>query len=272
MTDFWNQVLYLAETTTFRVGNQLLKDFGNVTADEKADGSLITKSDKWADTEIREAIASTFPTHGILTEESNQIFPNNEWCWIVDPLDGTTNFAKGVPIWAICIGLLYRGTPIFGYVHLPPLGQSYYGFYYQENKNYLTNPPINRAFLNHRKIQPIKDKITGNHLFNICTRSTKILPQIPTKIRMLGIASYNFLLVAAGASIAGVEATPRIWDITASWVVAKAAGAIWIPLVSRDIFPLTIGKDYLSHPFPTLVVGNEELVPYFLPIVEPLRK
>ncbi|OZH56124.1 inositol monophosphatase [Hydrocoleum sp. CS-953] len=272
MTDFWNQVLNFAETTTFRVGNQLLKDFGNVKADEKADGSLVTKSDKWADREIREAIASTFPTHGILTEESQQIFPSNEWCWIIDPLDATTNFAKGMPIWGTCMGLLYRGTPIFGYVNLPPLRQSYYGFYYQEHQNYLSNPPITRAFLNHRQIHPLKDRITGNHLFNLCSRSTKIIPQLPTKIRMIGIASYNFLLVASGTSIGGIEATPRIWDIAASWVIAKAAGAIWIPLGSADIFPLKIGKDYLSHPFPTLVVGNEELVPYFLPIVKSLGR
>ena len=155
---------------------------------------------------------------------------------------------------------------------MPPLSQSYYAFYCQENQTYLTNRPITRAFLNNRQIQPIKDVITGNHLFNICSRSTKILPQLPTKIRMLGMASYNFLLVASGASIGGVEATPRIWDIAASWVIAKAAGAIWIPLRSEDIFPLKIGKDYLSHPFPTLVVGNEELVPYFSAIVEPLIK
>ncbi len=272
MTDFWNQILNFAETTTFRVGNQLLKDFGNVQADEKADGSLVTKSDKWADREIREAIAYTFPTHGVLTEESQQIFPSNEWCWIIDPLDATTNFAKGVPIWGTSIGLLYQGIPIFGYVNLPPLCQSYYGFYYQENQTYLTNPPITRAFLNHRPIQPIQDRVSGNHLFNICSRSTQILPQLPTKIRMLGMASYNFLLVACGASIGGIEATPRIWDIAASWVIAKAAGAVWIPLESGDIFPLKIGKDYLSHPFPTLVVGNQELVSYFLPLVEPLRR
>ena len=272
MTNFWNQVLNFAETTTFRVGNQLLKDFGNVKADEKVDGSLVTKSDQWADREIREAIASTFPSHGILTEESQQIFPSNEWCWIIDPLDGTTNFAQGVPIWGTCMGLLYRGTPIFGYVDLPPLRQSYYGFYDQANQIYFTNPPINRAFLNHRQIQPIKDRIGGHHLFNICSRSTKILPQLPTKIRILGMASYNFLLVASGISIGGVEATPRIWDIAASWVIAKAAGAIWLPLRSGDIFPLKIGKDYLSYPFPTLVVGNKELVSYFLPIVESLRK
>ena len=272
MADLWNQILNFAEKTTFIVGNQLLKDFGNVKADKKADGSLVTKADKWADRVIREAIASSFPTHGILTEESQQIFPSNEWCWIIDPLDGTTNFAKGVPIWGICMGLLYQGIPIFGYVNMPPLSQSYYAFYCQENQTYLTNQPITRAFLNNRQIQPIKDVITGNHLFNICSRSTKILPQLPTKIRMLGVASYNFLLVASGASIGGVEATPRIWDIAASWVIAKAAGAIWIPLRSEDIFPLKIGKDYLSHPFPTLVVGNEELVPYFSAIVEPLIK
>ncbi|MCL2932569.1 MAG: inositol monophosphatase family protein [Trichodesmium sp. MAG_R03] len=272
MTDFWNKVLNFAETTTLRVGNQLLQDFGNVKAVQKADGSLVTKSDQWADREIREAIAYNFPSHGILTEESQQVFPSNEWCWIIDPLDGTTNFAKGVPIWGTCMGLLCRGTPIFGYVNLPPLRQSYYGFYGQENQTYFTNYPITRAFLNNQQIQPIQDRIISNNLFNVCSRSTKILPQLPTKIRMLGMASYNFLLVASGASIGGVEATPRIWDIAASWVIAKAAGAIWLPLGSEDIFPLKIGQDYLSYPFPTLVLGNKELVSYFLPLFESLRK
>ncbi|MDJ0557231.1 MAG: inositol monophosphatase family protein [Microcoleaceae cyanobacterium MO_207.B10] len=272
MTDFWNQVLNFAEITNLRVGNQLLKDFGNVHADEKADGSLVTKSDKWADREIREAIANTFPTHGVLTEETQQIFPSNEWCWIIDPLDATTNFAKGVPIWGTSMGLFYRGNPVFGYVHLPPLRQSYYGFYYDKNKFFFTKPPITRAFLNHSPIEPIQDTITSNHLFNLCSRSIEILPELPTKIRMLGMASYNFLLVACGASIGGVEATPKIWDIAASWVIAKAAGAVWIPLVSEDIFPLKIGKNYLQYPFPTLVVGNQKLVSDFLPLVEPLRR
>ncbi|MGB3509531.1 MAG: inositol monophosphatase family protein [Microcoleaceae cyanobacterium] len=272
MTDFWNQVLNFAETTTFRIGNQLLKDFGNVYAEEKADGSLVTKSDKWADREIREAIAHSFPSHGVLTEETQHIFPSNEWCWIIDPLDATTNFAKGVPIWGISMGLLYQGIPVFGYVHLPPLRQSYYGFYYQENQINFTNPPLIRAFLNHQPIQPIQDELRGNHLFNLCSRSTSILPELPTKIRMLGMASYNFLLVASGASIGGVEATPRIWDIAASWVIAKAAGAVWISLESGDIFPLKVGKNYLSHPFPTLCVSSEKLVSVFLPLVEPLRR
>ena len=80
MNDFWTQVLDFASSTTKRVGSQLMQDFGQVQADQKADGSLVTKADKWADEEIRNAIAATFPSHGILSEEGEHIFPDTEWC------------------------------------------------------------------------------------------------------------------------------------------------------------------------------------------------
>ncbi|HEY9752528.1 MAG TPA: inositol monophosphatase, partial [Coleofasciculaceae cyanobacterium] len=67
--DFWQQVLIFAETSTQRVGQQLLQDFGQVQAIEKADGSLVTQADRWADEELRRAISTTFPAHGALSEE-----------------------------------------------------------------------------------------------------------------------------------------------------------------------------------------------------------
>jgi Archaeal fructose-1,6-bisphosphatase and related enzymes of inositol monophosphatase family len=110
MTNFWDSILSFARVTVERVGQQLLQDFGSVQADEKDDGSLVTKSDNWADAEIRSAIASTFPSHGILSEEGEQVFPDTEWCWVVDPLDGTTNFLGefrfGVFLWVCCIAEL----------------------------------------------------------------------------------------------------------------------------------------------------------------------
>ncbi len=120
MSDFWTQVLDFAQTITAQVGTRLLQDFGHVwaaekQAAEKADGSLVTQSDRWADEVLRKAIAQAFPDHGVLSEEVEHIFPANDWCWIVDPLDGTTNFARGLPIWGISLGLLYKGTPVFGY-------------------------------------------------------------------------------------------------------------------------------------------------------------
>ena len=269
MTDFWKDVLTFAEATATRVGKQLLSDFGSVAASEKADGSLVTRSDKWADKEIREAIASSFPTHGILSEEGQHVFPENDWCWIIDPLDATTNFARGIPIWGVCLGLLYRGTPVFGYIHLPPLGYSFHGFCFEGNE---TTPPRQGAFLNHRPICPTTDKLTSNHFFNLCSRSAAIAPHLPTKIRMLGMASYNFLTVAMGACLGGVEATPKVWDISAAWAIVKAAGAVWRPLEAGPIFPLEVGRDYGDRSFPTLIVAREELVSVFLPLVEAIGK
>jgi myo-inositol-1(or 4)-monophosphatase len=262
--DFWTQILDFAETETHQVGSQLLKDFGQVQASEKLDGSLVTQSDQWADQVLRDAIAQTFPTHGVLSEEVEHIFPNTDWCWVIDPLDGTTNFARGLPLWGISIGLLYQGIPVFGYVHFPPLRQSFHGFW--PGASGLEMPT--GAFLNGKPIHASQDALTSNHFFNLCARSVSVLKQpFPVKIRMLGVATYNLLTVAAGATLGGVEATPKIWDIAAVWAIVQAAGAVWHPLESEPIFPLTVGQNYGQRSFPTLVVSRSELLPVFEPLV-----
>jgi myo-inositol-1(or 4)-monophosphatase len=123
--EFWTQVLEVASTTAQRIGTQLLQDFGHVQGLEKADGSLVTQSDEWADREIRSSILATFPDHAILSEEGNHEFTAAEWTWIIDPLDGTTNFTRGIPLWGISIGLLHYGEPVFGYVYFPPVNQTF---------------------------------------------------------------------------------------------------------------------------------------------------
>lgn len=270
MTDFWTTILDFASSTTARVGTQLLKDFGQVQASQKADGSLVTQADKWADQEIQDAIAATFPTHGILSEEGKKIFPGTEWCWVIDPLDGTTNFTRGIPIWAISLGLLYQGTPIFGYVYLPPLAQGFHGYWYDGAKSsagVITELPQG-AFLNHRPIHTSADSPSNNHFFSLCARSLRVVQHgFPCKIRMLGVASYNLITVATGATLGGVESTPKIWDIAGAWVIVQAAGGAWVPLHSEPVFPLSPGQDYSSCSYPTLVVSRSELVPVFQPLV-----
>lgn len=267
MTDFWTTILDFATTTTSKVGTGLLKDFGQVQADQKADGSLVTQSDNWADQVIQDAIASTFDGYGILSEEGEHSFPDTEWCWVIDPLDGTTNFTRGIPIWAISLGLLYRGTPVFGYVYAPPLGQSFHGFWAGDSG--LATP--NGAFLNHRPIHSSTDAPSNNHFFNLCSRSTAVIqPGFPCKVRMLGVASYNFLAVAAGATLGSVERTPKIWDLAAAWAIVQAAGGSWISLDSEPVFPLIPGNDYGDRSFPTLVVSRSELVPVFKPFLRAL--
>jgi myo-inositol-1(or 4)-monophosphatase len=265
MEYFWTDVLNFAQETTQRIGNQLVADFGKLKATRKDDGTLVTKADQWSDNEIRKAIAAKFPDHGVLTEETEHILPKKDWCWVVDPIDGTTNFTRGIPIWGICLGLLYKGTPVFGHVYLPQINQSFHGYWYGDTG--IIGPK--GAYLNNEPIQSSTDEPSLNHIFNLCARSTSVLKNpFPCKIRMIGVASYNMILVAAGASLGGVEATPKIWDIAASLPILQAAGGAFLSLESENPFPLEVGVNYGNKSFPCLTASKPELIPIFEPLVK----
>ena len=88
------------------ISQRQLKDFGNISASNKEDGSLITSCDLWSDKTIVEGLASITPGEGVLSEEGGKLIPETKAYWVVDPLDGTTNFAAGIPYWSISC-LLY---------------------------------------------------------------------------------------------------------------------------------------------------------------------
>ena len=265
MNEYWDRILEFCIQTTTTIGDRLMEDFGNIQADEKEDGSLVTKADKWSDREIRSAIATTFPEHGVLTEETEHIFPDNDWCWVVDPIDGTTNFTRGVPLWAISLGLLYKGTPVFGFVYIPPTKQVFHGFWYGESG--LSGST--GAYLNNKPIYTSREYPSGTQLFNLCARSKAIFKKpFPCKTRMLGVASYNLVLVAAGVAMGGVEATPKIWDIAAAWVIIKAAGGDLVSIDDNPVFPLRSGRNYGTLSLPSLGICRSELIPKFKPLVE----
>lgn len=265
MNDFWTEIVAFARQTTEDIGKGLLDRYGNVQATEKADGSLVTEADNWADLQVRNAIAKQFPEHGVITEETTHIFPATDWTWAIDPIDGTTNFTHGIPIWGTSMGLMYRGTPVFGYVHFPALGKSYYGIWIGESGLRGTSG----AYEGDRPIHTSDAVVGGNQLFNICTRSTSVLTEpLTCKLRLVGVCTYSFLMVAKGATLGAIEAIPKIWDIAAVWAILQAAGGVFVPLESQPIFPLEPGKDYGSRPFPTLVAARSELVPLFKPHVQ----
>ncbi|MEB3314092.1 MAG: inositol monophosphatase family protein [Cyanobacteriota bacterium] len=266
MADFWAQVLRTAATSTAAVGQRLLTEFGRVEADLKSDGSLVTASDRWADQTLRSALQQDFPDHGLLSEEVEHIFPAGDWCWVIDPIDGTTNFSRGIPIWGICLGLLYRGMPVFGYVAIPPLRQNFHGYW--PGRSGLAMPQ--GAFCNQHPIHTSTAPPGPQQFFSLCARSTQVMAQpFPCKIRMLGSAAYNLLIVGAGWALGAVEATPKIWDIAAVWPILQAAGATWVALDNHDPFPLQVGRNYGQQAYPTLVTAQPEWVKQFRPLVQP---
>jgi myo-inositol-1(or 4)-monophosphatase len=267
MQAFWTEVQDFSVAISTLIGATLLEVFGGAIAEEKQDGSLVTHYDRWSDEQIRTAIQQTFPEHGILSEETLHVFPDSEWCWIIDPIDGTTNFTRGIPLWAISLGLLYRGVPVFGYVYLPTLGHRFHGFWAGDSGLEMTSG----AFLNQQPIQVTNQAPSKHQFFSLCARSTDVLKNpFPCKIRMLGVATYNLLIVGAGYAVGAAEATPKVWDIAGVWPILQAAGATWTALDDRLPFPLVIGENYRDRAFPTLVTNRADLVPQFRPLVDPI--
>ena len=93
------------------VSERQLKDFGNISASNKSDGSLITSCDLWSDKTIVNGLSSIAPKEGVLSEEGDKLIPHSDAYWIVDPLDGTTNFAAGIPYWSISCLLYTSPSP-----------------------------------------------------------------------------------------------------------------------------------------------------------------
>ena len=101
--------------------NELKKFFnGKFTISNKEGiNNLVTQADFASDKAIREVIKSAFPDHGIVSEESDEKISESEYKWIIDPIDGTVNFANGIPICCVSIGLEYKGEMLMGAVYNP---------------------------------------------------------------------------------------------------------------------------------------------------------
>ncbi len=269
MIYFWQEVYNFCRQITHRIGEKLLEDFAKLEPTRKADGSLVTEADKWADHELRKAIKQCFPTHGVLTEETEHILPHTDWCWVIDPIDGTTNFTRGIPIWGISMGLLYQGVAVFGFIHFPQIQQTYHG-YYCENTS-LTGPK--GSFLNNTPIYTSYDDPSFNHVFMLCNRSLDVLKHnFPCKIRITGVTSYDLMSVAFGATLGAIEASPKIWDIAGAYPILRGAGGSLVHLGQKGCFPLTRGLNYGDISFPCLAVARENLLSIFQPLAEIIIK
>ena len=107
------------------VCHRQIKDFGNISASNKADGSLITSCDLWSDKAIVDGLASIAPDEGVLSEEGEKSIPNTKAYWVVDPLDGTTNFAAGIPYWSISVARFVDGRPQSSFLIIPTLKKNF---------------------------------------------------------------------------------------------------------------------------------------------------
>jgi myo-inositol-1(or 4)-monophosphatase len=221
----------------------------------KEDRSLVTQADLEADRFVTNQIRQNFPADSFLSEE---LSPDFRGCaagesgatWIIDPLDGTTNFSLGLPIWGISVARIVNGLPDCATLYFPALNELY------------AAEAGNGATFNDQPLKIKPERYRMMSFFTCCSRAyQRYNIDIPFKTRILGSAAYNFCCVARGIAAIGFEATPKIWDIAAAWLIVKEAGGGIQTLDGNAPFPIRQGVDYLHQSFPTIAaITRERLV------------
>lgn len=98
-----------------------------ITAEQKGDASPVTRADREAEQAMRAVIAARHPGHGVLGEEFGQERAGGDWCWVLDPIDGTRAFITGRPSFGSLIALLHEGVPVLGIIDQPITGERWIG-------------------------------------------------------------------------------------------------------------------------------------------------
>lgn len=237
-----------------QTGDLLLQHFRSQSNDIrfKADRSIVTTADLNADKLIASAILESYPQDSLLSEELRPALhetPSSR-IWVIDPLDGTTNFSLGLHYWGTLIARFTDGYPELAVLHFPLLGETY------------TARREAGAFLNgvQLRVKP-PDPEDRTTVFACCSRTFRdYTVGIRYKPRILGSASYSFCCVAKGVALLAFEARPKLWDIAAAWLLLQEAGG-FIDCHNQDHpFPIQQGIDYSQRIFPTLAAATAELL------------
>jgi myo-inositol-1(or 4)-monophosphatase len=186
--------------------------------------NLVTEADHAADKAIQAVIKKAFPEHGIVSEETAEKITDSEFKWIVDPIDGTVNFANGIPICCVSIGLEQNGKMLMGAVYNPVLKE----FYFAEKGQ--------GATLNNKKISVSnKTEVLRSCLVTGFPYTYLDQPNGPLQVferlirkgipvRRLGSAAIDLCWVAAGRFDGFYEHQLNAWDSAAGFIIVEEAG------------------------------------------------
>ena len=219
-------ILEFAKATAKEAGSILMTHFGKISTIERksTDIDLVTLADTESETFILDKIKKTYPQHHIITEESVIVKNNAEYCWVIDPLDGTTNFVHNLPIFAVSIGIQHNKETIAAVIYNPAVHKC---FFAEKNGG---------AFLNDEPIHITSTNTLINSLLvtgfpyvhdNRWEKGFDIFKNLYGRtqgIRRLGAAALDFCFVAMGRFDGFWEFGLQPWDVCAGALILEEAG------------------------------------------------
>ncbi len=205
--------------------------------DKKKELDPVTSADKDSQQLLKAEIGARFPDHGILGEEDaeGEDAVSPDYLWVLDPLDGTTNFLSGLPIYAVSIGVLHRGVPVAAAIFVPWPSQSG-GVVLHAHRGGGCRIDGEPLTINSRE-GPNPNRLSGlPGSFGQGFRFTGGLHKRAGEPRVTGSIAYEMALVAMGSVQYALFGGPKLWDVAAGvLIVAEAGGQVMLrPKGSRS--------------------------------------
>jgi histidinol-phosphatase len=194
---------------------------GEVQVEWKPDQSPVTVADREAEVLLRSRLLAAFPEDGFLGEEHGEKPGSSGYRWIIDPIDGTRSFVRGIPIWATLLGLEYKGEQIAGVAVAPALGETWRAL------------RGDGAYRNDRRIRVSRiDELSeslifysGVSWFQRSGHLEQFLALSGQTDRQRGFGDfYGFMLVAQGSGELMLDHGVKIWDVAALKPIVEEAG------------------------------------------------
>ncbi len=251
--------------SALRVSGETLLEYFNRPIEIKqkeSQSSIVTEADIISETIIINLIRESFPGHNIVSEERGFINNNSEYTWIIDPLDGTSNFASGIPWFGVLISLLKNNTPVMGGAYLPVQDILYFA------------EAGNGVFRNGEPLPMLKNKTLKDSLFAFCVDYTEDMAFLNRGIEIYkyilkgsrNIRSTNslidFIYVAEGKFGGVLNLYTKVWDISALGLIISEAGGLMKNIDGNDI-QFSVGEEIIKENFP-VIAGSR-------PIIEALK-
>jgi len=208
-----------------QAGNLLLAEYKQGRINHlrfKSKHEIVTAADLISEKIILKGLNKLTPNYRIISEENGDNRKKSDWLWLVDPLDGTTNFYMGNPLFAVQIALVYKNEPQLGIIYAPAINE----FYLAEKGQ--------GAYLNNKKIKVSQNNLKqalltychGNSQADL-KRALKIYQHFKLSnfdIRQIGSAALEFGWVAKGRTDCYISPGARLWDVVPGALLVKEAG------------------------------------------------
>ena len=212
-----------------KASKSIIRDFGEVEklqVSKKGPNDFVTKTDKHVEKILIEELSKTKKNFSFLAEESGSIKnKDKENIWIIDPIDGTTNFLHGIPHFAICIAHQSKGEILSGLIFDPIKDEM---FFAEKDKG---------AFLNNQRLRVSKKNLLDDCLFSSNHEGVKFTD---LNMRYSGCAALDLAYVAAGRLDGFFHNKINLWDVAAGEILVKEAGGIVNDIHKFDINKIDI--------------------------------